>query len=108
VTLWWQALGTTDRDYSVFVHLTDAEGHLWAQQDRLLQPRQDSASTWAVGVTVSDDYELRLPPNVPPGVYSLKTGIYYWETAERLPVSDLNGRSLASDALPLGSVTVIG
>ena len=106
-TVSWQALGGMDRNYSVFIHLVNGEGHLWAQLDELLARDERPTSTWAVGSTVAEDYRLQVPLDIPSGEYSVKTGIYYWETGERLAVSDLNGRRLASDAIPLGLVTVV-
>lgn len=106
MTLWWQTMGKMDRDYTVFIHLLGSDDRLWAQQDRLLQYDGRPTSTWDLGGVVSDEYELRLPSNTPPGQYTIKTGIYYWSTGERLPVLDENGQRVAGDTISLGSVTV--
>lgn len=106
VSLWWQALDEMHRDYSVFIHVVDQGGRIWAQQDRLLLHDELPTSTWLPGETVKDEYELQLPPGTPPGEYAVKTGIYYWETGERLPVWDENWRRLTDDAISLGVVTL--
>ena len=106
LTLWWQGLATMDRDYTAFVHLTDPDGRLWAQEDTLLQHDGHSTSTWEPGVVVKQEFELHLPPDIPPGEYINKVGIYYWETGERLLVWDENGSRLVEDTIPLQSMTV--
>ncbi|NIN70141.1 MAG: hypothetical protein GTO63_36775 [Anaerolineae bacterium] len=55
---------------------------------------------------MKDEYVLHLPPDTPPGEYTIKTGIYYWETGERLPVWDEDGRRLPEDAIVLDRITV--
>lgn len=106
VTLWWQALDKMDRDYSVFIHIVDQEDRIWSQHDELLVHGDDPTSTWLPGDTVKGEHDLQLPPDTPPGEYTVKTGIYYWETGERLPVWDENQRRLTDDAIRLGVVTV--
>ena len=106
LTLWWQALGDMDRDYTVFVHIVDRDGHIWAQEDRVLQHGDYPTSTWLVGEMVMDEYELELAPDTPPGEYIVKTGIYYWQTGERLPVWDENGERVEDDAVLLETIVV--
>ena len=60
VTLVWKALRELDRQYTVFVHLLDADGNLRAQHDS--QPRNNRYPTtlWQVGETVLDVHELEV------------------------------------------------
>jgi uncharacterized membrane protein len=106
VTLWWQALGEMDRDFSVFIHIVDHADRIWAQYDALLVHGDDPTSTWLPGDRVRGKHNLQLPPDTPPGVYTIKTGIYYWQTGERLPVWDEDGRRLAEDVIVLDCITV--
>lgn len=87
VTLFWQAQTEIPLDYSIFVHLVDAAGNTVAQHDG--QPWWDVAvptSTWLPGEKLRDRHTLQLPADLPPGDYTLRTGVYYWETLERLSV----------------------
>jgi hypothetical protein len=106
VTLWWQALSKMDRDYTAFAHLTGPEGRLCAQYDSLLVDGGQSTSAWPLGLLVRDDYQLHVPLDAPAGDYWLTTGVYYWETGERLPVWDEQGRTEAGDALVLPTITL--
>lgn len=106
VSLWWQALANMDRDYTAFIHLVGPGDHIWAQCDRLLQHDDDHTSTWLAGETAREEYELELPPDIPSGEYIIKTGMYYWETVERLPVWDEHWQRMPDDTILLGRVAV--
>ena len=106
IALRWRALGKMDRDYTAFIHVIDQDGLIWAQQDRLLRYGEYTTSTWLPGEIVRGEYELRLPPDTPPGEYAIKVGIYYWETGERLPVWDEKGQRVADDTILLESIMV--
>jgi len=106
VTLWWRAPHLMDRDYTLFIHMIGPDGRIWAQQDRLLQHGDYPTSMWLPGETVKSEYELQLPADAPPGEYTLKMGIYYWETGERLPVWDGEGQRAPDDAVLLQSITL--
>ncbi len=103
VTLFWEADAPPGR-YKVFLHLMDDGGNLVAQNDA--EPRGDLSPTfiWSVGERVTDRHGVYLPPDLPPGVYRLMTGMYRLDTGERL-VLTLDGEP-AGDALELGEVVV--
>jgi hypothetical protein len=52
LTLRWWAEGRLDRDYTVFVHLLDASGHLIAQKDTYPVGGLLPTSTWSPGTMV--------------------------------------------------------
>lgn len=109
ITLWWQALRTMDKDYTAFIHVLGPDDRLLAQTDRLLRQGRTGGcltSTWAGGAAVTEKYDLRLGPDIPAGAYTVKVGIYYWETGERLPAWDETGRRVADDAILLQSIIV--
>jgi hypothetical protein len=85
VTLTWRAIAQMPRPYTVFVHLLGPDGNLVAQHDGI--PQHDNAPTtcWRPGDLIPDPHPLTLPTNVVPGEYTLITGLYFWETGERLP-----------------------
>ena len=105
LTLYWQAQAEMEQDYTVFVHLLDAEGRLVAQHDG--QPGEGSlpTSSWVEGEVIADEHPLRLDPNLPPGSYRLEVGLYLWPTMERLPVLDGAGQ-VQGDKVVLGEVRV--
>jgi 4-amino-4-deoxy-L-arabinose transferase-like glycosyltransferase len=103
--LWWGASTEVDKDYTVFIHLVGPDNRIWAQEDRLLRSAGHPSSKWQVGDIAKQRYRLVLPPEAPPGDYTVKTGVYYWETGERLPVWNENGERVAGDAISLEAMT---
>ena len=102
-----------DRDYTVFVHLVGpynaaTQGPLWGQSDSEPCQRAYPTSVWATGEIIQDTVRIQIPPDAPPGPYQLLSGVYLLETLARLPASDSQGRPLADDAVPLGTLNVRG
>ena len=106
LTLWWQGLATMDTDYTAFVHLTDPDGRLWVQEDTLLEHDGHSTSIWEPGLVVKQEFQLHLPPDIPPGEYTFKVGVYYWQTGERLLVWEENGQRAVDDIILLDTIVV--
>ncbi|MFQ6014837.1 MAG: ArnT family glycosyltransferase [Anaerolineae bacterium] len=104
--LYWQGLVKMETDYTVFVHLYDGAGHLVAQTDSQPGGRRYPTSIWDVGEVVQDGHELLIPPEISPGQYHLKVGMYSLDTLQRLPAFDGQGQRLPDDAVPLGQVVV--
>jgi len=103
VRLYWQGLAPMREDYTVFVHLTDAAGRVVAQRDSYPLRGNYPTSDWPVGVILADRVEIPIPPDLLPGEYTLKTGMYLLSTLERLPVAD---EATGEKAVVLGTVIV--
>ena len=100
VTVYWQALARTDRDYAVFVHLLSDVGTMVAQRDTC--PGLGSAPTtaWDPGVVFVDRYRVDVPESAyAPDVGYIQVGMYD-PGGPRLATAD--GR----DALRLAEVQV--
>jgi hypothetical protein len=106
LTLYWRAEEPVASDYTVFVHLEEADGSLVAQQDnppvRGLRP----TSGWEHGALVEDPYEIQLPPDVTYGQYALSAGMYDPVTVERLEAVGADGERLPEDRVVLADVLV--
>jgi len=92
LTLYWHVLAPMEISYTVFTHLLDADGQLWAQKDN--PPARGSYPTtdWRVGETIVDKYDIIIPPNAPAGRYELEVGLYDATTGQRLPLLDKTGQ----------------
>ena len=86
VTLHWRVLQPPAEDYSVFVHLLDAEGQIVAQHDGQPQNGAYPTSVWDLGEVIADEHALDLPAKLPAGRYQLRVGWYLPGTGDRLPV----------------------
>jgi hypothetical protein len=75
VRLYWRANRPPSERLSVFMHLVDASGVGWAQQDLAPGAGGYPTTLWRAGDIVVDDWELPLPPGIPPGDYALRIGL---------------------------------
>ncbi len=91
VSLLWEAIAPTDKDYTVFTHLIDQGEHILAQFDGQPQGGSRPTGTWQVGEQFVDRFALSIDPQTPPGIYWLQVGWYDWMTLERLSVSGQGG-----------------
>jgi hypothetical protein len=86
----WRALAQPSADYTVFVHLLQADGScnpcVW-QQDVMPQQNQYPTSRWLPGEFVVDSYTIVLQEDTAVGDYPLEVGLYLAETGQRLQVT---------------------
>ncbi len=108
LTLYWQAEEPVEGDYTVFVHLWDAQGHFVFGQDGPPRYGWYPTDLWAAGEMVQDERLLNLPWSLPTGAYQLKVGLYRLQGGERLAAFGVTGERLADDAIPLLEVVVTG
>jgi hypothetical protein len=87
LSLIWKALATAERRYSVFVHLSDKEGRVWAQSDSAPANWSRPTTGWLAGEYITDPHRLSLPAELPPGDYELLVGLYDPTTGQRVPVT---------------------
>ena len=105
VTLYWQVVRAPDRDYHVFLHLSDAEGQLVGQGDGPPLGDNYPTSFWGAGEMLTDRHTLRVRADTPGGEYFVVTGLYDLASGQRLPVVLAVGGQ-QTDRVPLGSVRV--
>jgi hypothetical protein len=109
VTLYWRGLAPMVKDYSAFAHLvaTGDDTRVAAQSDGAPGWCGDIAPTtaWQPGRIVVDRRVLEVPLDTPPGRYSVRVGMYNYETLVRLPLLGPSGQ-VEGDHVPLGDVVV--
>jgi hypothetical protein len=86
LTLFWQATGEVQGDYTVFAHLADAHEQIWGQRDG--QPYYGLRPTrlWHTGDVLADPLHVDVRADTPPGGYALYIGLYEATTGQRLHV----------------------
>ena len=100
VTLYWQALARTDRNYAVFVHLLSEIGTMVAQRDTYPGLGRYPTTIWEPGVAFADTYRVHIPETAyAPDVGYVQIGVYLPD-GPRLTTPD--GR----DALRLATVEI--
>ncbi|MHB8619287.1 MAG: hypothetical protein ACYDAG_06935, partial [Chloroflexota bacterium] len=83
----WKAVGQTATAYTVFTHVIDSFGNIWAQRDSQPVGGARPTSGWKTGQLVGDNYGLLVLPGTPPGQYRVELGMYDGATGKRLAVS---------------------
>jgi hypothetical protein len=106
VTLYWQSTRLTDSDAKVFLHLYDADGNLGPQADGWPFHGTRPPFTWQPGEVVADPQAISVPPDLPPGRYSLEAGLYDPDDLARLPAYR-DGVRQHEDRVSLGVIEVM-
>lgn len=107
LTLAWEGLTEIERPYTVFTHLIAADGQLVAQTDGQPGGGAQPTNSWEVGEPIEDNYAILLPPDLPPGRYTIRVGMYTWPELARLPLQSAE-QLVVDDALEITAVTVLG
>ena len=99
---YWQAESAPASVLHVFNHLLNDQGEIAAQVDGipLFDSRRDTTS-WddPDEIMLGRNFILRLPGDLPSGVYTLATGLYDPQTGTRLPNSEGSGDFLQVTAI---------
>jgi uncharacterized membrane protein len=99
IELLWHPLTPISESFTVFVHLIDSGGKIWAQQDNL--PGQGTLPTtaWIPGEYIRDGYTIHVPEQAPPDGLELAIGLYRADTAERLGILNEDGQIVDDHAI---------
>jgi hypothetical protein len=89
LTLHWQAVGTGERPYSVFVHLVDTAGAgSFGSGDGEPGAGRFPTTGWVPGEYLVDEHVLTIDAATPPGTYRIAVGLYDPATGQRLLLPD--------------------
>ncbi|GAI85864.1 unnamed protein product, partial [marine sediment metagenome] len=106
VTLYWKAVAPMQENYSVFVHLLEANDLIIGQRD--VYPGQGNYPTtlWSPGQIIADTYVIPVSPaSLTPGEAQLEVGLYRWASRKRLLATDGSGAELG-DNVRFGRIIV--
>ena len=82
--VYWQTNAPLSKNYTIFTQLIDNEGKLAVGWDSQPLGGYFSTRQWPINEIVTDVVQMPIPPDLPPGDYTLITGMYVLETLERL------------------------
>jgi len=88
VSLYWSANEVPPAVLSGFLHLVDDRGQGWAQDDGPPGGELYPTTDWQPGEVLRDRRVLRLPPDLPQGLYHLEAGLYDPASMEHLRATD--------------------
>jgi hypothetical protein len=99
--LHWDVTGKTDTNYTVFVHLLDAQGKSIANNDGPPLEESYPTSYWEPGEQLLDSHAIALPGDLQPGTYSAIIGLYDPVSGARVAATGANGEALPDNAQPV-------
>jgi hypothetical protein len=76
LTLYWRTRQPMTVSYTVFTHLLGKDGSIWAQRDNIPVKGTYPTTGWVEGEVITDEYELLVKSDAPPGEYQIEVGIY--------------------------------
>lgn len=105
VTLFWQTDTVLKERYKIFVHVSAGlDVPPIAQQDGEPGGGQLLTSAWPSNTLIADNHGILLPPDLPPGEYTLFIGLYNLFDSTRLPIT-INAVPIG-DRLELTTITI--
>jgi mannosyltransferase len=106
LTIYWKPTAPIADKLVVFSHVLRADGTWVAGTDGEPAAGSRPTPTWTVGETIVDRRSIALPPDLPPGTYTLQAGFVPYDNPNlRLPVTGPNAQP-AGDAVWLGTLEV--
>ncbi len=75
VTLYWLVMASPE-PLTAYVHVVASDGRMVTGHDAPLGGPYTPPSRWLIGELLPDRHVIPLPADLPPGVYSLKAGLY--------------------------------
>jgi hypothetical protein len=109
LTLFWQVnepLGDEVPALNVFTHVLDGGGGLVANHDGVPGNGLYPTPSWIPGMIIADGHTIALPPDLPPGSYDVRVGLYDPESGERLPVVGGDGQAYPDNSFPLTGFSI--
>lgn len=108
LTLFWQGRQPIPRDYTVFLHLVDANGQMVGQWDQLPAAGVALTTTWQPQQVIVDDYQIPFQLTGASAPYQLLVGLYDPTTGQRLPLQTSSQPILPEARLQLYQLTLLG
>ncbi|MBM3129881.1 MAG: DUF2079 domain-containing protein [Chloroflexi bacterium] len=93
----WRAEQSIAESYHIVINVVDRQGHRWATDAREPQDGVTPTTRWQVGKSVSDQYDLRLPPTMPTADYFLTVAVCARDQEICLPAADGAGNALGEE-----------
>jgi hypothetical protein len=103
LTLYWRATNPQAQNLTVFTQIVNEAGELVAGHDSVPRGGTAPVTTWAIDTIVTDPHRIDLPLDLPPGQYTIITGLYN-SFNERLRSVDPAGFGHPNRAVPLGTL----
>lgn len=92
ITLYWQSLAVMDDDYSIGIHLLDANKQVISARDSYPGHGMLPTTLWYPGQTIRDSYWIPIAPTSAAGLARIQVDVYSRQKRRTLAAADPNGR----------------
>ena len=108
LSFWWRTGGrpAIDAEYIQFIHLFHENGQDYRVYDRAPFDDRYPTADWAANMTAVETFALPLEADLPPGEYTVRTGMYEPVNKDRIQVTDASGATVTDLSIILGTVTI--
>ena len=103
LTLYWQTVAPPTTGWFVFVHLVNEADDIVTQRDLVPADGLRPTTGWRSTEVITDVHRLMLPPNLSPGLYTIRVGLFEPETFAR-PVVSQNGQPQPDNQISLTEI----
>ncbi|MBN2472735.1 MAG: hypothetical protein JXN59_18575, partial [Anaerolineae bacterium] len=109
LAFWWQTgrRPAISAEYVQFIHLFHENGEDYGVFDRAPFDDRFPTADWPADITAVDSFTLTLGADLPPGEYTVRTGMYEPVNRDRIPVTDASGAPVPDMSVTLGTITLI-
>jgi len=105
LTLAWRVLHPLAQDDTIFVHYWK-DGEFVAGQDGDSLGGLIPPVAWQPGTEIVDIRPVLAAPQLAPGSYDMRVGLYNRRDGARYPANSLDGKHYPDDEVPVGTVVV--
>ena len=104
----WRSDIQGSEDHVQFMHFVHVEsGQWWGYDQQPLGPRLPTR-LWYSGLADNESWQVPLPADLAPGLYSVFTGLYRTRDQERIPANDADGTPWLDARVALGDLVIEG
>lgn len=105
ITLYWQVLQHSEKDYSLFVTALNEDGNAIGKIDSFPGAGRLRTTTWQPNSIYADPYAITLSQDAQ-GRFPLRVQIGWWDYASKTPImpTDENGKPLQAVLLDVGAL----
>ena len=104
LVLYWRANQSIEKDFTVFVHVADANNRVVGQHDGAPAFGMYPTTAWQPGELIVDAHDIQV--DAAPGTYTLLIGMYDANSLARVLAFDSNGTRLTNEQVVLTQVTI--
>lgn len=108
VSLYWDRVGSTPNDWTVFVQMVGSDGMILSQADSPPLNNDYPTSLWRLPCEIHDIHTLHIPDNAQPGDYQILIGLYNPgdPAYPRAPAISAGGAPYPNNAIAIAHIRV--